>query len=790
MGLFDKIKSTLKDTVNEKLNELGLNENENEQEEKENVEASNEINETVSDDRPTSVSKDAEWNDANGEWEVGSYDDNGYKIGEWKWWREDGTVCCITNFEEDSNEKSFSFTRFHEDGTYSQKGAYVNGAQQGTLYYQGSENNTSERVMEGVPNNIYKYEIDWENGKAVARRQWDKNGTELDTNGGLLNPIKPNNIPENAIWNRRNQEWEMTSYNKIGEPINSHKYWRANGSLFEEIKYVDGLKNEVRKYHPSGNLANEVLYQEGALLIESRTMIDEENSDIEFPKGNLPEGVIKKTYTFDPHGFMTGWKGYNQENELIIDEQLNLNMNGSLVQTTYDSIEAASEEWNQKGDSYFKDMNYFVDQFYIENHPRVDYEPQDERGHMEKYIIEQLEKLNQSNQTDKLRELFKPSIDPISDQFWMATGKRIENLVVFNNHLYTTVNHEVYKIEENDIILEDGLIFIGASQDKEHIVKCTTSNIIVVNASSNETIFAFDYPKNYGQEVQEKFPNLTTGVFENPKNLHIKDVTFALDQSSVILTTLEGTFKISENGSSLIFPYFNAMDQYITERGEENFTIGMNYNYTTLSNDEKYIFFTAQVGNQDAMTQTKEVVNENGFTFKNKKFDATGYEICPSFFNKNNQLIHGRYQPAQGYGQGGDKTFMLLSDLETIGDESQSLVTDDTPVIFSLAGEIQSFSEVNDEIIAATNKKYIWKGLGNGNKLEYCFLGGSMNNGNVTSMELSPDQSKVYIGTDFGNIFCFSFLDKDERGKNLLTNMNIKDEKRYLFLHSFEPMVW
>lgn len=71
--------------------------------------------------KPESVPAEAVWNASENEWELGEKNDQGNNIGEWKWWlAPNGHLVSHVIYEGDSGQ-NFTYTRFHPDGTYSQK---------------------------------------------------------------------------------------------------------------------------------------------------------------------------------------------------------------------------------------------------------------------------------------------------------------------------------------------------------------------------------------------------------------------------------------------------------------------------------------------------------------------------------------------------------------------------------------------------------------------------------------------------------------------------------------------
>jgi predicted DNA-binding WGR domain protein len=98
--------------------------------------------------RPSKVPKEAEFNVAYNEWELGKKNTKGERIGEWKQWHAtSGHLTCMSTFT--NGGRTEVFTRFHPDGTYSWKGTQVNGVTVPgqVIYWQKSKHKTTESPL-------------------------------------------------------------------------------------------------------------------------------------------------------------------------------------------------------------------------------------------------------------------------------------------------------------------------------------------------------------------------------------------------------------------------------------------------------------------------------------------------------------------------------------------------------------------------------------------------------------------------------------------------------------------
>ena len=76
-------------------------------------------------DRPEGVPADAVWNERDREWELGARRD-GHEVGDWAWWRADGTLACRSRFD-DAGALHGVARRWHPNGEPSLVAPYVAG---------------------------------------------------------------------------------------------------------------------------------------------------------------------------------------------------------------------------------------------------------------------------------------------------------------------------------------------------------------------------------------------------------------------------------------------------------------------------------------------------------------------------------------------------------------------------------------------------------------------------------------------------------------------------------------
>jgi hypothetical protein len=129
--------------------------------------------------RPETVPAEAKWNGSENEWELGKRNKFRREVGEWKWWQApEGYLCCHTFYEGDGGD-TFSFTRFHPDGTPSRKGRYVNGQPAGQITWIRSDKPTIENYPENAGENVWTTVSTIKHGFTVEEHYFDKNNREI-----------------------------------------------------------------------------------------------------------------------------------------------------------------------------------------------------------------------------------------------------------------------------------------------------------------------------------------------------------------------------------------------------------------------------------------------------------------------------------------------------------------------------------------------------------------------------------------------------------------------------------
>lgn len=199
--------------------------------------------------KPERVPAGAVWNDGERVWEVvGS--DGGARHGESRTYRADGTQVQVRRFVRGMLDGAF--TTYHANGDVSRQGTFARGQMVGTFVAFASEATAMEPLRVCcVPENAWEMRARYLRGKPLFERFFDRRGRPLMDNG-TLRPDPPASVPAEADLNDLTGQWMAGSFDELGEPQDTFRFWSSEGALVEERDFRDGLAVAVRRYAPDG----------------------------------------------------------------------------------------------------------------------------------------------------------------------------------------------------------------------------------------------------------------------------------------------------------------------------------------------------------------------------------------------------------------------------------------------------------------------------------------------------------------------------------------------------------
>lgn len=202
--------------------------------------------------RPAGVHAKAWWDEADSEWVFGPLVE-GQKHGDFTFWRGDGTRCNEVRMEHDVPVGPFK--RFHESGEVSQEGAFdARGQLHGTRRWISTDAETTENTRPpGVSDAVWTSEMDYEHGKVVGIRHFNREGERVLPTTGEAYPVRPESVDEAAEFVEPKNEWHLgqadgTSRHKTGQ----WRVWNRDGALLEEAQWSADERNGLATVHVVG----------------------------------------------------------------------------------------------------------------------------------------------------------------------------------------------------------------------------------------------------------------------------------------------------------------------------------------------------------------------------------------------------------------------------------------------------------------------------------------------------------------------------------------------------------
>jgi hypothetical protein len=212
--------------------------------------------------RPASVPEGATWFGDAGEWRDGAVDARGDKQGLHRSWRRDGTLREEVAFVDGKAEGRYR--RYHPSGAVAREGSFQAGGLQGTLRTIACDDAGSEPLQPCcVPLNAWELHTDYDRGEAIARRWYDRHGTQILENGDP-HPPRPASVPDDARFDESAALWFVGRFNADGEPVGLWRRWSLDGALVEEEEWAGRARHGVwRRYGDRGALRVEARYADG-----------------------------------------------------------------------------------------------------------------------------------------------------------------------------------------------------------------------------------------------------------------------------------------------------------------------------------------------------------------------------------------------------------------------------------------------------------------------------------------------------------------------------------------------
>lgn len=193
-------------------------------------------------ERPAAVPSHATFNQTANGWEAGARDEDGKKIGQWDYWRPDGSPEGQEQWGD--GRTAMSHRRFHPDGSIAQSGAkdLRRDLWQGTMYWTKREEPSPEDRFwpAGKQPNLCRYELTFDDdGWVIAEQFFDREGNRVTPLGAPF-PERPEGVTAHAYLVNLDESWLVQTRSIDNQKRRGdYRVWDRNGVLQERHHYED-----------------------------------------------------------------------------------------------------------------------------------------------------------------------------------------------------------------------------------------------------------------------------------------------------------------------------------------------------------------------------------------------------------------------------------------------------------------------------------------------------------------------------------------------------------------------
>ena len=291
-------------------------------------------------------------------------------------------------------------------------------------------------------------------------------------------------------------------------------------------------------------------------------------------------------------------------------------------------------------------------------------------------------------------------------------------------------------------------------------------------------------------------PDLRLDAFNSWRALRIADVLVGNDGGFVVLVTERGIFLLQPTATRLLFPPPEAtrcakgIPDVIgdTEGGASAFDLTVNQPRAALSLDEATLVLSGDYGPYDPVRVAYVFGARHGDGAYTQEDTWGSGPWTPSHFHSNGKhYLAGMVERKRGFfgADGSTESLVFTFDTAYVREQKTSLL-EGARTHSMRSAELTAVTELEDRFLIGMTDSYVWSQGINENTQQYLFCGLDGTYGEITCLEVS--ESEIFVGTNYGAVWRLSLSDK--AGEGFITNMNLRDERRYLFLDTFRPMIW
>lgn len=149
----------------------------------------------------------------------------------------------------------------------------------------------------------------------------------------MAEPSRPSTVPASAVWNARENEWELGNKNAAGKPIGEWKWWLApNGHLVCHTLFdAQGGMVKATRFHPNGEPSREIDVASGKDVYYRSTEPTTEN----FAYGTEGENVWRAVKR---GGYPISFDYYDRDGKHLNPEVKAVKLRGATTEVDRDAV--------------------------------------------------------------------------------------------------------------------------------------------------------------------------------------------------------------------------------------------------------------------------------------------------------------------------------------------------------------------------------------------------------------------------------------------------------------------
>lgn len=785
--------------------------------------------------RPRSVPAGAYWDASDNEWVLPEKNAAGQFHGLVKWWRPDGTLCCVT--EHVAGKPHGAFTRYHENGEPSRTGTFVRGTLHGTNVFTRSTAPTTENFPSGLGKHIWRCEMDFVDGRMAEGRLFDREGRRVMEDGTPFPTARPPGVPDAAHFREVDGDhvWVHGETRQVGDAwhrIGTWRYWDADGVLVSEERYENGERvfdrpsgvpedatfdadeevwtqappggdGERRTWTASGVLRSSETYQGGDIvrvreylddgsLAQDSTLVDggvpvrkwfrrtDDEELASFPNIDADDGR-EVEYLFDEHGRMTMFMIMDAGGTVLEKQDVYRNAYGDEDQTPFDSIDDASQAWIAEGERYTSELNRWLHELYTQDEPSFE-EPTFDRHDLERGVIDSVAALNARG--EGARAKFPLYFDGIGKAFWDRYGLVVDRVLAAGDATYARVRYptqrppDVFRITGDAIAPVADVLAIGSSHDKQYLAFAYDDRIEIEHGGERIRVA---YPTRFQHAAADRLPH----ALSSGRAMIVQSLRVLPNGRDVLLVTAEGIYIAGTGGAQRLYPLDATLDAYASEYASDHdggaFRLKMHFGNADVDASGTRITCGGMFrrGIMAGLAMFRRADGDT-WTLENTSQNDAFFPAQAVFHRTRPHVAFAATLYASLHNSLANTTFRI--DLDGL---APGPIEELAGGIARERGRVQAIASFGKGFLLGFDNGYIrWMGVDdNAELLGYVFVGGS-----IQDIDVAADGRSFVVASDAGLVSRFVLA--DEPSSNLITTMPLADASRTAFFRTWPPLRW